>query len=50
MVVKDRTPGNKVHARTYRELNGIDALKRPAQSLDLSLTEALWNDVETELG
>ena len=50
MVVEDGAPGYKGHARTYRELNGIGALKCPAQSPDLNLVETFWNDVEAELG
>ena len=40
---------HKGHARTYREINGIDSLKSPARSL-VNHIEALWNDVEAELG
>ena len=43
-------PGHKKHAISYQELNGMDVIDWPVQSLDFSLIEALWVDMETELG
>ncbi|KAF8535801.1 hypothetical protein BDD12DRAFT_750659, partial [Trichophaea hybrida] len=34
----------------YRELNKVDTVQCLAQSQDLNLIEALWMDMETELG
>ena len=49
-VIEDGAPGHQKYARIYRQKNEIDAVPWPAQSPDLNLIEALWMDLETELG
>ncbi|RPA97774.1 hypothetical protein L873DRAFT_1689844 [Choiromyces venosus 120613-1] len=49
-VIEDGAPGHRKHVRTYQELNGMDTIQWPAQSPDLNLIEALWLDLETEIG
>ena len=45
-VVEDGAPGHKKYAIQYRDLNISDTLQSP----DLNIIEALWVDMETELG
>ena len=41
---------SKEPTKIFRELNGMDALPWLAQSPDLNLMEALWQDAEVDLG
>jgi len=49
-VMGDGVPGHKGFAKNYRQLNAMEHIPLPAQSPDLNLIEALWLDMEMELG
>jgi len=49
-VVEDGTPGHKGFANQYKMLNEMKQIRWPAHSHDLNLIEALWMDMEAELG
>src|SRR5579862_3355061 len=50
VVIEDGAPGHKKHAIACRELNQMEVIDWPPQSLDLNLIEAIWGDMEVELG
>lgn len=49
-VVEDGAPGHKKFAIECRRRNNMEVVHCSPQSPDLNLIEALWGDMETELG
>lgn len=49
-MVEGNAPGHKGQANIYRQINQLDVIPWPAQSPYLNSIEALWWEMETELG
>ncbi|RPA88534.1 hypothetical protein L873DRAFT_1631255, partial [Choiromyces venosus 120613-1] len=49
-VIEDGALEHQKYVRLYRQKNELDAIQWPAQLPDLNLIEAIWMDLETELG
>ncbi|KAG0130625.1 hypothetical protein HOY82DRAFT_486531 [Tuber indicum] len=49
-VIEDGALGHKGHTTRYQNQNEMETIRWPAQSPDWNVIEALWLDLEKELG
>ncbi|KAH0605583.1 uncharacterized protein H6S33_004805 [Morchella sextelata] len=49
-IAEDNAPKHKRQANICRQINEVDTIPLPSQLSDFNLIEALWGEIETDIG